>query len=1190
MSSEGDTEKSGSIRYVKFSGKGADFNEWKIKTLALARRKNFAVYLKEDCTRSTTPSDVRLNYEKGNADAWDQLVLSLTGSPFDLIQEADEDAHKAWKILLKKYEVSDEKTESLNEVTKEWHECNLGGVRTDPDNWFSKMYRINQKFKKISTLYEKDDDTMKAHVLANLPDEYKAVRTNLNMNSTYTYEDYKKHIRNYWYGELGGRDLVSHGTSEQQFGDSSENALNTTVGSTGFPFKCRKCGKKGHKAKDCRTPTGERQKFTGNCNWCGKKGHKEAQCFAKKRGEPKTVQNQGNAPPSTNNTESTNTVEDMFAGMTHCVEINEASTERSSEFEEWLGDSGASTHITYSDYGMKNKKKCNVRVTVSTGEATTATVRGDLDMISDRGEKMTLLNVLYVPSVKRNLLSTNKFIQRGAILLANEEKMQIKKDGKTITLPCKQESGGNMYCLNAKRIVSESINDVGTAESTEEPSKEKSLPKTLDINVAHGFCHLGEKLLRVTFNALGVKLTGNLVPCDGCCRANAKAKGVRKWTTTSADSIGERLYVDTSGPYPETESGSKYWICIVDDKTRKSWSKFRKTKSEMPKIVDEHIEYLKGLGHVVKYIRCDNAGEHQEKLRKVCEKWGIELEYMAPYTPQMNGVVERRIAVLLNAARAFLYAANFTEETRRKLWAEAVNYAEDVRNSMATTGSRISANELFFGKKPSFLKNLVEFGRIGYVTRRDVKIKGKLMERAIKCVMVGYARNHTGDTYRMYNPGTKRIILSRDVTWGDWNRTDPRKNMDIYVTYDSTDTVPGVDEVIVDVKNLGEKESMDVQSLPDDYSGEKFKIVKNEKIEPKSETTKLERELKKLDTSYNPTVSDTEEKPAVRDGNVVVTGDVNPLPIEIPKEETADFAELHNTSVTSDVGDPKSFEDAIGSARGKLWKLSMIAEVNNFLYRKAWIPRKLAEVRDKGRKPIPVKWVFKTKLEPDGSERLKSRIITKGYLQVPEVDFTESFSPVAMDCSTRIIVGVTLYFSVDMGWVCEAFDVEAAFLEPYLDIEMYIGWPVGMVKLGFLTKEEYESTCVQLRRSMYGNVDAALRWQREFSSFLVKECGMTVCRTDPCILFLRTDGVLQIIMSIHVDDSLCAGSKKDLEELYVKIRKRYKITNLGQITKYLGVMYEWGKNENGPYAIASMKKNADEIISYFEKVERNKLK
>ena len=71
---------------------------------------------------------------------------------------------------------------------------------------------------------------------------------------------------------------------------------------------------------------GERQKFTGNCNCCGKKGHKEAQCFAKKRGEPKKVQNQGNSPPSMNHTESTNTVEDMFAGMSYCVEIKEKVT------------------------------------------------------------------------------------------------------------------------------------------------------------------------------------------------------------------------------------------------------------------------------------------------------------------------------------------------------------------------------------------------------------------------------------------------------------------------------------------------------------------------------------------------------------------------------------------------------------------------------------------------------------------------------------------------------------------------------------------------------------------------------------------------------------------------------------------------------------------------------------------------
>ena len=130
----------------------------------------------------------------------------------------------------------------------------------------------------------------------------------------------------------------------------------------------------------------------------------------------------------------------------------------------------------------------------------------------------------------------------------------------------------------------------------------------------------------------------------------------------------------------------------------------------------------------------------------------------------MNGVVERRIAVLLNGARAFLYAANISEEYQKKLWAEAVNCTEDVCNSMATTNNSKSANGLFYGKKPSFVRFMADVGRIGYVTRRDVKMKGKLAERAINCIMVGYARNHAGDVYRLYNPSTKRILLSRDVT------------------------------------------------------------------------------------------------------------------------------------------------------------------------------------------------------------------------------------------------------------------------------------------------------------------------------------------------------------------------------------------------------------------------------------------
>ena len=87
---------------------------------------------------------------------------------------------------------------------------------------------------------------------------------------------------------------------------------------------------------------------------------------------------------------------------------------------------------------------------------------------------------------------------------------------------------------------------------------------------------------------------------------------------------------------------------------------------------------------------------------------------------------------------------------------------------------------------------------------------------------------------------------------------------------------------------------------------------------------------------------------------------------------------------------------------------------------------------------------------------------------------------------------MTLYFSKDSGWVCEIFDVEAAFLEPYIDIEMYIDKPDGIVELGFISEEQKRTTCVQLRRSMYGNVDTALRWQRDFTDFLVNDCKFQV--------------------------------------------------------------------------------------------------
>ena len=89
--------------------------------------------------------------------------------------------------------------------------------------------------------------------------------------------------------------------------------------------------------------------------------------------------------------------------------------------------------------------------------------------------------------------------------------------------------------------------------------------------------------------------------------------------------------------------------------------------------------------------------------------------------------------------------------------------------------------------------------------------------------------------------------------------------------------------------------------------------------------------------------------------------------------------------------------------------MSAISEVNNFLSRNCWTLIKRSKVKSKYIKLVHVKWVFDIKEDPDGLIHLKLINVVKGYMQVSGVDYTESFSPVATDTSTKILIGIILY-------------------------------------------------------------------------------------------------------------------------------------------------------------------------------------
>ena len=66
-----------------------------------------------------------------------------------------------------------------------------------------------------------------------------------------------------------------------------------------------------------------------------------------------------------------------------------------------------------------------------------------------------------------------------------------------------------------------------------------------------------------------------------------------------------------------------------------------------------------------------------------------------------------------------------------------------------------------------------------------------------------------------------------------------------------------------------------------------------------------------------------------------------------------------------------------------------------------------------GRQAIENKWIFKKKTDADGNGTVyKARLVAKGFRQVQEIDYDETFSPVAMLKSVRIMLAIATFYEI----------------------------------------------------------------------------------------------------------------------------------------------------------------------------------
>ena len=106
---------------------------------------------------------------------------------------------------------------------------------------------------------------------------------------------------------------------------------------------------------------------------------------------------------------------------------------------------------------------------------------------------------------------------------------------------------------------------------------------------------------------------------------------------------------------------------------------------------------------------------------------------------------------------------------------------------------------------------------------------------------------------------------------------------------------------------------------------------------------------------------------------------------------------------------------------------------------------------------VGCKWIYKIKTRSDGSiERYKTRLVAKGFTQEYEIDYEETFAPVARISSVRALLAV----ASTSKWDLFQMDVKNAFLNGYLIEEVYMQPPLSL-------SVELNKVC-HLRRALYG--------------------------------------------------------------------------------------------------------------------------
>ncbi|KAI5003256.1 hypothetical protein ZWY2020_030416 [Hordeum vulgare] len=537
----------------------------------------------------------------------------------------------------------------------------------------------------------------------------------------------------------------------------------------------------------------------------------------------------------------------------------------------------------------------------------------------------------------------------------------------------------------------------------------------------------------------------------------------------------------------------------------------------------------------IKHIRSDNGTEFKNTgLDDYLDELGITHELSAPYTPQQNGVVERKNRTLVEMARTMLEEY----QTPRRFWPEAINIACHIINRVYLHKLlKKTSYELLTDKKPN-VSYFKVFGAKCWI--RDPHHSSKFAPKAHEGFMLGYGKD--SHTYRVFNNYHNKVVETVDVRFDETNGSQREQ-------------LPSDPDKLSPEEAIKLKPTEDI--VPTEEIGEETIPIADERKEDAPE---------EIATAPLPQPRQNPQPAHPRIANEVeldkILNDIN-APGPLTRSKAPHLVNFCGHFSFVSITEPSKVAEVFLEPE---WIQAMQDELLQFKLNDVWELVNRPDPRKHN--IIGTKWIFRNKQDEDGQVvRNKARLVAQGYTQVEGIDFDETFAPVARLEAIRILLAYANHHNI----ILYQMDVKSAFLNGKLEEEVYVAQPPGF------EDPKNPDKVFRLKKALYGLKQAPRAWYDTLKEFLMKK-GFKHGSLDPTLFTKSYDNEL-FVCQIYVDDIIFGCTdKRYSDEFAYMMSEEYQMSMMGELKFFLGLQIR--QQSNGIFI--SQEKYLKDVLRKFD--------